>query len=343
VTSVAEDRSEGDQGPEQSVELSEWIQRLEAQPERPKLRELEALLERLDPDDEWVRQLKARIDEVLEPKVLDSDAASRLARLKCHLVLQLFTRSGPFSEAIRDVRARLGVEARTEVPQPDLGYAVLAAEEEWPEAAAEVRERLVGEVFHLMDLTIPKEFRDVTVLDVPWIGFLLGCVRLDPPETELLTFARYSHPKPMAFRSKEKERPERQRYMPASPVRLLRDPDVVNLDMFEFWALTMVEVQEKHMDPLGLNLWEMIEDVWETSDILQRHQDRTKANPSALERDAGALLEAYEARCVEALEELASEERREVYKLLDLTVEAHPDGRLEAAWALNASFSKVRP
>jgi hypothetical protein len=51
----------------------------------------------------------------------------------------------------------------------------------------------------------------------------------------------------------------------------------------------------------------------------------------------------YEERCVEDLEGLSPEEKREVYKLLDLTVEAYPDGRLEAAWALNASVSKVRP
>jgi hypothetical protein len=63
---------------------------------------------------------------------------------------------------------------------------------------------------------------------------------------------------------------------------------------------------------------------------------------SALERDAEHLLEAYEKWCVETLADLSPEERREVYKLLDLTVEAHPDGRLEAAWALNASFSKSR-
>jgi hypothetical protein len=64
---------------------------------------------------------------------------------------------------------------------------------------------------------------------------------------------------------------------------------------------------------------------------------------SSLERDAEDLLEAYEERSIEALEELSPEERRGVYKLLDLTVEAYPDGRLEAAWALNASVSKVRP
>lgn len=64
---------------------------------------------------------------------------------------------------------------------------------------------------------------------------------------------------------------------------------------------------------------------------------------SALERDAEHHLEAYEKWCVEALADLSPEERREVCQLLDLTVEAHPDGRPEAAWALNASVSKVTP
>jgi site-specific DNA recombinase len=63
---------------------------------------------------------------------------------------------------------------------------------------------------------------------------------------------------------------------------------------------------------------------------------------ATLERDAEHLLKAYEKRCIKALADLSSEKRREIYKLLDLAVEAHPDGRLEATWALNASVSKVR-
>jgi hypothetical protein len=74
---------------------------------------------------------------------------------------------------------------------------------------------------------------------------------------------------------------------------------------------------------------------------LQRALERSE-RLSALEEDAEDLLEVYEERCVEALEDLSPEERPEVYKLLDLTVEAYPDGRLEAAWALNASVSKVK-
>ena len=63
---------------------------------------------------------------------------------------------------------------------------------------------------------------------------------------------------------------------------------------------------------------------------------------SALEEDDEDPLEVYKERRIEALEDLSPEERREMYKLLDLTVEAYPDGRLEAAWALNASVSKFR-
>jgi hypothetical protein len=63
---------------------------------------------------------------------------------------------------------------------------------------------------------------------------------------------------------------------------------------------------------------------------------------SALERDAEHLLEAYEKMCLEALADLSPDERREIYQLLDLTAEAHPDGSLEAVWALNASVSKIR-
>jgi site-specific DNA recombinase len=64
---------------------------------------------------------------------------------------------------------------------------------------------------------------------------------------------------------------------------------------------------------------------------------------SALERDVEALLEDYEKVCAEELDYLSPGERREVYRLLDLTVKASPDGKLEATGVLNAHFSKVRP
>ncbi len=63
---------------------------------------------------------------------------------------------------------------------------------------------------------------------------------------------------------------------------------------------------------------------------------------SGLERDVGALLQDYGKICLEELADLSPMERREVYGMLGLTVEAHPAGKLEATWLLNASPSKVR-
>lgn len=62
----------------------------------------------------------------------------------------------------------------------------------------------------------------------------------------------------------------------------------------------------------------------------------------ALERDAEALLEAYASVCVEELDDLSPEERHEVYKMLGLTVEAHPDGKLDATWRLRTDLSNFR-
>ena len=72
--------------------------------------------------------------------------------------------------------------------------------------------------------------------------------------------------------------------------------------------------------------------------LLESRADRF----SALERDAEALLGDYEKVCAEELDHLSPGERREVYRLLDLTVKASPDGTLEATGSLNARFSKVR-
>jgi len=77
-------------------------------------------------------------------------------------------------------------------------------------------------------------------------------------------------------------------------------------------------------------------------EILRRYGQTRKAEPGEVLFRAGdasndfiVVLEGE----VEAIDDLAGEART----LLDLTVEAHPDGRLEAAWALNTSVSNVKP
>ncbi len=47
---------------------------------------------------------------------IKSSADTKIVALKRELVVQLFTRDGPFWEAVRDVRDRWGVEASAQLP-----------------------------------------------------------------------------------------------------------------------------------------------------------------------------------------------------------------------------------
>jgi len=53
-----------------------------------------------------------------------------------------------------------------------------------------------------------------------------------------------------------------------------------------------------------------------------------------LERGKDTLLESYASMAPEALDSLAPEERRQVYKMLELRVTAYPDARLEVGGTL---------
>ena len=63
---------------------------------------------------------------------------------------------------------------------------------------------------------------------------------------------------------------------------------------------------------------------------LEVHRERLEQ----LERDKDTLLESYASMAPEALDSLALEERRQVYKMLKLRVTAYPDARLEVGGTL---------
>ena len=52
---------------------------------------------------------------------------------------------------------------------------------------------------------------------------------------------------------------------------------------------------------------------------------------AALERDRDALLRSYAEMTLEALDEITSEERHRIYRMLKLKVLVQPDGTLEAS------------
>ena len=66
---------------------------------------------------------------------------------------------------------------------------------------------------------------------------------------------------------------------------------------------------------------------------LERIEGRA-ARVERMESDRVALLGYYARIVPERLDALEPEERNRIYKMLDLTVSAHEDGKLELSWAL---------
>lgn len=86
-------------------------------------------------------------------------------------------------------------------------------------------------------------------------------------------------------------------------------------------------------DELGAKL-EVLEEererVQRELDALEDHRSR----PRGLERDKDALLDHYAGLLPEAMDDLAPEERHNIYKLLKLRVNMHPDRMLEVSGVL---------
>ncbi len=270
--------SNPDEGSKRIVaEFVEELERIQTQ--------LEDERERLEP-----RVFAERSGQVerlwgMVPELLDSDTSAKLRRFKRRCVVQLFLEKGPFWEAVCDVRARLHIGAKTGLPQSEglpsdarvLVNALVPANRSLEERST-ARPTVAHELVTLADRVVAQKYRS-RILDVPWIAFLFACVHLDPPEEGLLDFAAYADPEPIAFANKEEKEPKRRRLMAAPPIRRLRDPGLVRVHVHAYWAGLISRLQEEHLEPLGLDVWEMLEDVHE------KHPEaraRTRENAAAI-------------------------------------------------------------
>jgi hypothetical protein len=124
------------------------------------------------------------------------------------LVLQLARTSGPFWDAVADVRARWDITAVNEIPPGSQGvYLPEACEEigtidpdDYSPRALEISaayENWEAELFWLHESVIPQQFRIGNSGPDPlisqsfqhWARFLSACVLFDPPSEALVAFA----------------------------------------------------------------------------------------------------------------------------------------------------------
>jgi hypothetical protein len=175
-----------------------------------------------------------------------TDASRKLPRFKGDLVLQLFAKSGPFWDAIRDLRDRYDITPSTELPP--------ASSDILPPHSNRESSSVIwqGEILLLCDQFVPKRF----LYRMPeWLIFISACVVYDPPETQLPEFAAYSDPLPFPIVSEERWSDPNFDKLPkieAPPIEMV--PDLDEIEALEQWFHRMVlNGLEKRLKSFGIS------------------------------------------------------------------------------------------
>jgi hypothetical protein len=183
----------------------------------------------------------------LEPPELQS--------LKNHLVAELFLRQGQFWTLVRRARQQWGIKPQVTVPAN-------ARDVLLPQAASPARNskewhRLRSDWLEsLSDILIVVPFKYRVSASVEWDKFASGCVLYDPPDdTRLLEFAEYGNHYPQA------EDNATSLLMSGLPIRSLKDGEYAERVEAWRWERLIDEVGRRYLEPRGLDIWAMVEEV----------------------------------------------------------------------------------
>lgn len=211
-------------------------------------------------------------------RVLDSGATDKFRRRNGELVLELFfakrgsSRRSVLWDAVCTMRKRWSIEATTRVPTldppDDLLYPEAAdrGSSELGRCALQWQKDLRSMQEHLIRSGYPKRL----LQSARSRAFLSACVLFDPPETDLGAFARLNDPLPQLFFGRPIEAvkefedsgaAKKVPVMEAAPIELLEDPEEVRRTERWFYESIIQEIGERHLKPLGLDIWAMYRDV----------------------------------------------------------------------------------
>lgn len=212
---------------------------------------------------------------------LGSDAGRALQRFTRDLVLTLFLRRDTFWETVREIRSMWDIEPVVGLPpeRPRLLYPEGVSGSEDHEA----RRRWERELRAVVHGTIPPRHNHKD-LEREWRSIVSAFVFYDPPETCLLAFADRCVPRPHGLVPTGRNFPTRDEdeslpIMRAPPVRRLRDADAAEHTERWFWRRVLDEIGRRHLEPLGLDVWELHDDVVDNSpDLTREYRQRQGRN-----------------------------------------------------------------
>jgi hypothetical protein len=149
-------------------------------------------------------------------------------------------------------------------------------ETDWKRDLVRILEQVVPERYRGGPIHGNTEYR-------AWQNFIAACVLYDPPDEELLEFAVFSDPPPyvvgLPHGGDEARDYARVVYMESPPVKTLQDPITAEAIQRQFWNRVLAEVQERHLEPLGLHINDMvIEALEKCPEILDERRQQESLN-----------------------------------------------------------------
>jgi hypothetical protein len=215
-----------------------------------------------------------------EPTDIGSDVAPYIQRFKRTVAMDLFLQQGTVWKEIRALRERWTMSSTVQVP-PETRHNLHFPENGWPDqydsegeqssAWVELASKWSAELYTLARRLVPEHYRPNHVDEKHWAIFLSACVLFDPPETGLLLFAEHGRPRPLGLSPAD----ERWRSfgspphaMIAAPIRTLSDGLISESIEGWFWEQVIEEIGKKFLEPIGLDIHEMMLEVLKNSPAL---------------------------------------------------------------------------
>ena len=194
-------------------------------------------------------------------------------RFKRDLVLQLFTRRGVFWTEIEQMRKIYGINAVARLPPATSSMHHIERDRERESALWRMA------ISHLVIEMVPDRY--YFRLD-EWYIFLSACVLYDPPETQLLEFAAYSDPRPVHMvRGEEgaETQPRHPHIFGLPSISNVANPEEAAEIERWFYKTVIERIGRRFLEPLGLNIWDMFEEV-EDDELINEYMDRIARTPT---------------------------------------------------------------
>lgn len=207
--------------------------------------------------------------------------AAEMDNYKRQLVIQLWKRSGAFWEAVAEMRQRWSVYARREVPQKCKVVALRppgidrldtpekqAIDVEWRVQLSKIAADIVPESLQGGRSPYHRHLSD-------WEPFISACVLFDPPDTQLESFAELG-----PFLAVEASSATGLISLTSPPIAKMTDPADTRVVDAEAWSAAIDAIYELYLEPMGLEL----DEVWEQvhlrhPEILRERQEKLRSLP----------------------------------------------------------------